>query len=56
VDSTEAGWTDVMVNQDHIPLLDVLTLLMKEFTIQDVRILEIPMESVVQKIYDGALK
>jgi ABC-type uncharacterized transport system ATPase subunit len=56
VDSTEAGWTDVMVNQDHIPLLDVLSLLMKEFTIQDVRILEIPMESVVQKIYDGALK
>jgi len=56
VDSTEADWTDITVNQDHIPLLDVLSYLMTEFSIQDVRILEIPMESVVQKIYDGALQ
>ncbi len=56
VDSTEADWTDITINQDHIPLLDVLSFVMKEFPIQDVRILEIPMESVVQKIYDGALQ
>jgi ABC-2 type transport system ATP-binding protein len=56
VDSTEADWTDITINQDHIPLLDVLSFVMKEFPIQDIRILEIPMESVVQKIYDGALQ
>ena len=56
IDSTEAEWTDITVNQDHIPLLDVLSFVMREFSIQDVRIVEIPMESVVRKIYDGALQ
>jgi len=56
VEAGEPGWTDITINQDRVPLLDVLSFMMKEFTIQDVRIVEIPMENVVQKIYDGALQ
>ncbi len=55
VQHTQPGWTDVTVNQDQVPLLDVLSLMMTEFPVRDVRIVEIAMENVVQKIYDGAL-
>jgi ABC-2 type transport system ATP-binding protein len=55
VESAEPGWTDITLNQDQFPLLDVLSFMMKEFSIRDVRIVEIPMENVVQKIYEGAL-
>jgi len=56
VEHTEPEWTDVTVDQDRIPLLEVLGFLMAEFPVKDVRIVEISMENVVQKIYDGALK
>jgi len=55
VENTEPGWTDVTVNQDEVPLLDVLNFVMGAFAVRDVRIVEISMENVVQKIYDGAL-
>jgi ABC-type uncharacterized transport system ATPase subunit len=55
VENTEPGWTDVTVNQDEVPLLDVLNFAMGTFAVRDVRIVEISMENVVQKIYDGAL-
>ncbi len=56
VENTEPGWTDVTVNQAVVPLLDVLSFLMGGFPIKDVRIVEVSMVSVVQKIYDGALR
>ncbi len=55
VENTEPGWTDVTVNQDEVPLLDVLNFVMGAFAVRDVRIVEISMVNVVQKIYDGAL-
>jgi ABC-type uncharacterized transport system ATPase subunit len=55
VENTEPGWTDVTVNQDEVPLLDVLNFVMGAFAVRDVRIVEISMENVVQKIYNGAL-
>ncbi|MBN1179496.1 MAG: ATP-binding cassette domain-containing protein [Anaerolineae bacterium] len=56
VEHTETGWTDVTVNQDQVPLFDVLRFVMETLPIKDVRIVEISMENVVQQIYDGALK
>lgn len=56
VENNKPGWTDVTVNQDEVPLLDVLNFAMGTFAVRDVRIVEISMENVVQKIYDGALQ
>jgi ABC-2 type transport system ATP-binding protein len=55
VEHTEAGWTDITVNQDQVPLLEVLSFVMETFPVKDVRIVEISMENVVQQIYEGAL-
>ena len=54
VENSEPGWTDITVNQDEAPLLEVLNHVMGSFAVHDVRIVEISMENVVQKIYDGA--
>ncbi len=56
VAETEESWTDVTIDQARTPLSDVLSLVMSAFPVFDVRIVEISMESVVQKVYDGALK
>ncbi|MBN1890043.1 MAG: ATP-binding cassette domain-containing protein [Thermoflexales bacterium] len=56
IEKTEPGWTDITVNQDRAPLLEVLSFVMSEFLVKDVRIVEISMVNVVQKIYDGALR
>jgi hypothetical protein len=55
VGQTEVFWTDLTIDQACTPLSDVLSFVMTNFTVLDVRILEISMESVVQKVYDGAL-
>jgi len=52
---TEEFWTDITIDQARTPLSDVLNFVMTNFTVTDVRIVEISMESVVQKVYDGAL-
>src|SRR5512133_358597 len=56
VSETEEFWTDVTIDQARSPLSAVLNFVMGTFTVSDVRIVEISMESVVQKVYDGALK
>jgi ABC-2 type transport system ATP-binding protein len=56
VAETEECWTDVTIDQVRTPLSDVLGFAMSNFNIADVRIVEISMENVVQKVYDGALK
>ncbi len=52
---TEEFWTDVTFDQALTPLSDVLSCVMNNFAVFDVRMVEISMENVVQKIYDGAL-
>lgn len=53
---TEEFWTDVTIDQARTPLSDVLGFVMGNFPVEDVRIVEISMENVVRKVYDGALK
>ena len=55
VAETEEFWTDVTIDQARTPLSDVLGFVMSNFKVDDVRILEISMENVVRKVYDGAL-
>ena len=55
VAQTEEFWTDVTIDQERTPLSDVLGFVMSAFTVSDVRIVEISMENVVRKVYDGAL-
>lgn len=55
VAQTEDSWTDITFDQALTPLSDVLNFVMKNFSVLDVRIVEIAMENVVQKVYDGAL-
>ena len=50
----EPGWIEVTINQDRVPLRDVLNFAMTEFTVNDVKISEIAMENVIKKIYEGA--
>ena len=52
---TEEFWTDVTIDQARTHLSDVLGIVMSNFPVYDVRIVEISMESVVKQIYDGAL-
>ena len=51
----EKHWTDITINHAQTPMRDVLNFVMTCFSVSDVRIVEIAMEDVVQKIYDGAL-
>jgi ABC-2 type transport system ATP-binding protein len=55
ISETEEFWTDVTIDQARTPLSDVLSFVMKNFQVIDVRIVEISMENVVRKVYDGAL-
>lgn len=56
VGETEEFWTDVTIDQARTPLSEVLNFVMSSFSVSDVRIVEISMESVVKRIYDGALQ
>jgi ABC-2 type transport system ATP-binding protein len=53
---TEEFWTDITIDQAHTQLSDVLSCVMSNFAVVDVRIVEISMENVVRKVYDGALR
>ena len=55
VAETEEFWTDVTIDQARTPLSDVLNFVMSNFKVDDVRIVEISMETVVRRVYDGAL-
>ncbi len=55
VAETEEFWTDVTIDQARTPLSDVLSFVMSKFTVEDVRIVEISMENVVRRVYEGAL-
>ena len=51
----EEYWTDITIDQARTPLSEVLNFVMTNFSVVDVRIVEISMENVVRKVYDGAL-
>jgi ABC-2 type transport system ATP-binding protein len=53
---TEEFWTDVTIDQARSRLSDVLGFVMSNFSVADVRIVEITMEDVVRQVYDGALQ
>ena len=53
---TEEFWTDVTIDQARTRLTDVLGSVMGAFSVADVRVVEITMENVVHKVYDGALR
>jgi ABC-2 type transport system ATP-binding protein len=53
---TEEFWTDVTIDQARNRLSDVLGYVMSNFSVADVRIVEITMEDVVRRVYDGALQ
>jgi ABC-2 type transport system ATP-binding protein len=53
---TEEFWTDVTVDQARTRLSDVLGYVMSNLSVADVRIVEISMEDVVRRVYDGALQ
>ena len=55
VAETEEFWTDVTIDQARTPLSEVLSFAMSNFAISDVRIVEISMENVVRRVYEGAL-
>ena len=52
----DESWTAMTIDQARIPLSDVLNFMMTTFPVDDVRIVEISMENVVQRIYEGALQ
>jgi ABC-2 type transport system ATP-binding protein len=54
VGSDEPGWVTITVNQDAIPLLDVLSKAMSDFNMKDVQIVEISLETIIHRMYDGA--
>jgi ABC-type uncharacterized transport system ATPase subunit len=45
----------VTIDQARTPHSEVLNFVMSNFKVDDVRIVEISMENVVRKVYDGAL-
>lgn len=55
VAETEEFWTDVTIDQARTPLSEVLSFAMSNFPVSDVRIVEISMENVVRRVYEGAL-
>jgi ABC-2 type transport system ATP-binding protein len=55
VAETEEFWTDLTIDQARTPLSEVLSFAMSNFPVSDVRIVEISMENVVRRVYDGAL-
>ncbi len=49
------GWVTLTLNQDEVPLLDVLNHCLNTYQVKDVKIEEIPLEEVIIKAYEGAL-
>lgn len=50
---TDEGWISILVPEDEIPLMKVLSNLQTLIPVRDVRIEEITTESVIRKIYEG---
>jgi len=53
---SEGQWLDVIVNQDEVALVEVLSFLMRKFSFDDIKVEEIEMAEVIRKVYEGALR
>jgi ABC-2 type transport system ATP-binding protein len=51
----EDGWVSLVVSEDKLKLMDVLNAVTSEFPVKDIKVEEIETESVIKKIYEGAL-
>ncbi len=56
VDEHEDGWISITVNQEEVPLLNILNFIMGKYSVKDIKIEEIETESIIKKIYEGELK
>jgi ABC-2 type transport system ATP-binding protein len=56
VKSREEGWVDIVFRQDDLPLTEVLSLAMSRFSVRDVQVVELALEGVIRRIYEGALQ
>ncbi len=54
--SVEDDWIDVLLNEDEIPLMQVMSYIQQSRRIYDVQLKEISTESVIKKIYDKELE
>ncbi len=54
--SVEDDWIDVLLNEDEIPLMQVMNHIQQSRRIYDVQLKEISTESVIKKIYDKELE
>ncbi len=50
------GWISLTINQDEVPLTNVLNYVMSSYPVKDVKIEEIKTENIIKKIYEGELK
>lgn len=55
IQNDKNGWCVLTINQDKVKLSDVLNYLMKIFSVKDVKIEEISLETIIRKIYEGKL-
>ncbi len=51
--SEDGDWIETTIDQDKVPLRNVLNFALSEFPVSDVKIAEIATESVIRKIYEG---
>jgi ABC-2 type transport system ATP-binding protein len=56
VDRVDGGWMALTIDQDAIGLLEILSYVLAEFRVKDVKIEEIATESIIRRIYEGALR
>jgi ABC-2 type transport system ATP-binding protein len=56
VRTVDPGWVNITVDQSEVPLMEVLNFALHTFDIKDVQIVEISMESVIRRVYGGALE
>ena len=54
--SVDGDWIDVLLNEDEIPLMQVMNHIQQSRRIYDVQLKEISTESVIKKIYDKELE
>lgn len=54
--SVDDDWIDVLINEDEIPLMQVMNHIQQSRRIYDVQLKEISTESVIKKIYDKELE
>ncbi len=55
VQQNEDGWSSFSFNEDEFPLVEALKFLLSRAEIEDVKIEEVELESLIRKAYGGAL-